>query len=120
MFRQTRRRRARFKPTRVPPSTSSPPADALKRAFPVPQDGRFNAFLNVLDRAFFEPYRGVGHQSGKGAAPRRVLPLAILAVIVVLVLARAASATAWELAGERYADEVVNELQNARTTPAVN
>ena len=88
------------------------------RAFPVPKDGRFSAFLNVLDRAFFEPYRGAGHPSGKGGTPRRVLPLAIFAVIVVLILALAASATAWELSGERYADEVVNELQNARTTPA--
>lgn len=121
MFRQTRRRRPRFGSTRAFSAAALPPADHLKRAFPAPEDSRFQEILQVLDRAFGHAPEKAGPGDRKPGAPLRVLPLAFLAVLAVVLLARAAIDVTWELAGERYVDEIVDEkFQNARVTPALS
>jgi hypothetical protein len=121
MFRQTRRRRPRFASRRALPAVALAPADHLRRALPAPADPRFDDIVEVLDSAFAGPSPGeAGRPDVKPGAPRRVLPLAFLSVLAVLLFARATIEITWELAGERYAGEIVGEkLQNARTTPAL-
>jgi hypothetical protein len=91
------------------PASQAPPSASLKRAFPVPRDSRFAEFGVVLDRTFVEPFRGAPRKPVKKGAPRRVLPLAVLAVLIALVVARGAAEATWEMAGERYVDEIITE-----------
>jgi hypothetical protein len=88
----------------------------LKRAFPLTEDDQFTELLVALDRKVPGP--------ASVDTPRkrsRVLPLAVLAVVLTLVLARVAAEAVWELSGKHYVDDVVrHELQKDRTTPAVS
>lgn len=86
-----------------------------QRFFPVPDDNPFVDLLKALDRI---PDRTSPREARK---PARVLPLALLAVALVLAFSRLAARAVWELSGERYVDDVLrHELQKARTTPALN
>jgi hypothetical protein len=81
--------------------------EQLRTAFPLPPDPRFDELLVALDRGFV-PTRARRRSVHRGR-PWRVLALAVLAVVIVLAIATAAAAAAWELAGERYVDEIVRE-----------
>jgi hypothetical protein len=88
------------------PPAAKPASEELRTAFPLPRDVRFDGHLVALDHGFVQPRV---ERRAHRARPFRVVLLAALAVIFVLVLATAAAATAWELAGERYVDEVVRD-----------
>ena len=89
---------------------------SLKRALPLPDDDQFSELLIALDRK--APDRPSPDVPRKAS---RVLPLAIIAVVLVVLLARVAAYAVWELSGERYVDDVVRHaIQNERTTPAVS
>ena len=86
----------------------------LKRALPLPDDDQFSELLIALDRD--APDRPAPALRKKAS---RVLPLAVIAVVLVVLLARVAAYAVWELSGERYVDDVVrHEIQKERTTPA--
>jgi len=88
------------------PPIARPAPEELRTAFPFSTDRRFDDHLVALDHGYNQE---ASHRGDYRARPFRVLVLAMLAVLFVLMFATAAAAAAWQLADERYVDEVVRE-----------